>query len=119
MQKVNCRSSTEAELIAMDYIIAKVLWTNLILEEQVYQVNKNIVLRDNQSTMKLEQNGSASSGKCTQHFSIKLLYITQFITDTIEKKEVVIKHCPTDDMMAGYMTKPLIGSKLTNSGNKS
>jgi hypothetical protein len=26
-QKINCRSSTEAELVAMDDVVAKVLWT--------------------------------------------------------------------------------------------
>jgi hypothetical protein len=62
-QKVNSRSSTEAELVAMDDVIAKVLWTKQFLEGPGYKINQNIVLHDNQSTMKLEQNGKASSGK--------------------------------------------------------
>ena len=107
-QKINCRSSTEAELVAMDDVIAKVLWTKQFLEAQGYKINQNIVLRDNQSTMKLEQNGKASSGKRTRHFNIKFFYIT----DLIERKEVTIEYCPTDDMLADYMTKPLTGSKF-------
>ena len=39
-QKVNSRSSTEAELIVMDDVIAKVLWTKLFLEAQGYKINK-------------------------------------------------------------------------------
>jgi hypothetical protein len=78
-QKVNCRSSTKAELAAMDDVIAKVLWTKQFLEAQGYKIIQNIVLRDNQSTMKLEQNGKASSGKRTQHFNIKFFYITDLI----------------------------------------
>jgi hypothetical protein len=109
-QKVNSKSSTEAELIAMDDVIAKVLWTKLFLEGQGYKINQNIVLRDNKSTMKLEQNGKASSGKQTQHFNIKFFYIT----DLIERKEVTIEYCPTDDMIADYMTKPLTGTKFNN-----
>jgi hypothetical protein len=35
-----------------------------------------------------------------------------YITDLIANKEVVIKYCPTDDMLADYMTKPLTGSKF-------
>jgi hypothetical protein len=39
-QKVNARSSTEAELISIDDIISKVLWTKLFLQEQGFKVNK-------------------------------------------------------------------------------
>jgi hypothetical protein len=107
-QKVNTRSSTEAELVSTDDIIAKVLWTKLFLEAQGLRISENTLLRDNQSTMKLEQNGKASSGKRTRHFNIKYFYITCLI----ENKEVNIKYCPTDLMIADYMTKPLTGQKF-------
>jgi len=107
--KTNSRSSTEAELISVDDVISKVLWTKLFLEAQGYGVQDNIVYRDNQSSMKLEQNGKASSGKRTRHFNIKYF----FITDLIARKELSIKYCPTDDMLGDYMTKPNTGSKFT------
>jgi hypothetical protein len=107
-QKVNTRSSTESELVSTDDVISKVQWTKLFLEAQGFKVNENVINRDNQSTMKLEQNGKASSGKRTRHFNIKYFYITCLI----ENKEVTIKYCPTDDMIADYMTKPLTGAKF-------
>jgi len=58
--------------------------------------------------MKLEENGKASSGKRTRHFNIKYFYIT----DLIQRGEVTIKYCPTDDMIADYMTKPITGKKF-------
>jgi hypothetical protein len=59
--------------------------------------------------MKLENNGKASSGKRTRHFDIKYFYVT----DLIGRDEVeVIIYCPTDDMIADYMTKALTGSKF-------
>jgi hypothetical protein len=60
--------------------------------------------------MKLEENGKISSGKCTQHFDIKFFYIS----DLIKQKEVSIKYCPTEEMVADYMTRPLLvtGSNL-------
>jgi hypothetical protein len=58
--------------------------------------------------MKLEENGKASSGKRTRHFNIKYFYIT----DLIERKEVQVEYCPTDAMIADYMTKPLVGAKF-------
>jgi Reverse transcriptase (RNA-dependent DNA polymerase) len=107
-QKINTRSSTEAELVSIDDVISKVLWTKLFLNEQGYNIKQNILLRDNQSSMKMEMNGKASSGKRTRHFNIKYFYIT----DLIERKEVTIQYCPTDLMIADYMTKPLTGAKF-------
>ena len=68
----------------------------------------NIIYQDNTSTMKLAQNGKSSSGKRTRHFDIKLFYVT----DLIEKGEVVVRYCPTDVMIGDYMTKPLVGAKF-------
>ena len=58
--------------------------------------------------MKLEQNGKESSGKRTPHFDIKIFYVT----DLVSRNEVQVKHCPTDEMIGNYMTKPLVGSKF-------
>ena len=107
-QKINTRSSTEAELVSVDDIVAKVLWTKLFLEAQGYKIKQNLILRDNLSSMKLEENGKASSGKRTRHFNIKYFYIT----DLIKSGEVSIEYCPTDAMLADYMTKPLTGAKF-------
>ena len=107
-QKINTRSSTEAELVSIDNVLSKILWTIRLLREQGWKVNQNMVMRDNLSSMKLETNGKASSGKRTRHFDIKYFYIT----DLIERKEVEIKYCPTDEMIADYMTKPLLGAKF-------
>lgn len=107
-QKVNTRSSTEAELVSIDDVISKVIWTKKFLQSQGFAINQNILLRDNLSSMKLELNGKTSSGKRTRHFDIKYFYIT----DLIERKEVTIKYCPTDEMVSDYMTKPLTGKKF-------
>jgi hypothetical protein len=64
-----------------------------------------ILNQDNQSTIKLSDNGKASSGKGTRHINIRYF----FITDRIARKEVVIQYCPTKEMVAEYFTKPLQG----------
>ena len=106
-QKVNARSSTEAELNAIDEKISKILWTKKFLEWQGFEIKLNIIYQDNTSTMKLAQNGKSSSGKRTRHFDIKLFYIT----DLINRREVRVEYCPTDEMLADYMTKPTVGKK--------
>jgi hypothetical protein len=107
-QKVMSRSSTEAELVGVDDVISKILWSKLFIEAQGYQVKVTVIYRDNTSSMKLEENGKSSSGKRTRHFNIKYFYIT----DLIQRNEVQIEYCPTDAMIADFMTKPLVGSKF-------
>jgi hypothetical protein len=107
-QKVNSRSSTESELIGVDDKIAKILWAKRFLEWQSFKVKLNIIYQDNTSTIKLEENGKESSGKRTRHFDIKYFYVT----DLVDRKEVKVEYCSTDEMLADYMTKPLVGAKL-------
>ena len=53
-QKLNTRSSTEAELVGADDATGKILWTRLFLESQGYPIVDNVLHQDNQSMMKLE-----------------------------------------------------------------
>jgi hypothetical protein len=107
-QKVNARSSTESEIVGVDDEISKVIWAKRFVESQGFKVKLNIVYQDNTSSMKLENNGKASSGKRTRHFDIKMFYVTGLV----ERDEVVVKYCPTGEMIGDYMTKPLVGSKF-------
>jgi hypothetical protein len=107
-QKINTRSSTESELVAADDMIAQVMWTHNFLEAQGYQIKRSIVYQDNQSAMLLEKNGRSSAGKRSRHMNIKYFYIT----DQIKPGKLEVEFCPTDDMIADYMTKPLHGSKF-------
>ena len=50
-------------------------------------------------------NGKLSSGKRTRHFDIRLFYIN----DLIGRGECIVKYCPTEEMLADYMSKPLTG----------
>jgi hypothetical protein len=104
-QKMNTKSSTEAELVGANDVLPQVLWTRYFLEAQGYGTN-HVLYQDNQSTMKLENNGKASSGKRTRHINIRYF----FITDRIAKKEVAVQYCPTKQMVADYFTKPLQGA---------
>ena len=41
-QKLNTRSSTEAEFVGADDTATMILWTGLFMEQQGYSLNKNI-----------------------------------------------------------------------------
>lgn len=107
-QKINTKSSTEAELVGAADLMPQVLWTRYFLQSQGYDINGNIVFQDNKSAILLEQNGKASSGKRTRHINIRFF----FITDRIEAGEVEVRHCPTDKMTGDFFTKPLQGMKF-------
>lgn len=112
-QKLNTKSSTEAELVGVDDVMPMVLWTRYFLEAQGYNVDTDMC-QDNQSAMLLEKNGRASSGKRTRHINIRYF----FVADRVKSGEVRSKHCPTDDMLGDYFTKPLQGSKFRKFRNQ-
>ena len=105
-QKLNTRSSTESEVVGVDDMMPVVVWSRYFLMAQGYGVTQNLLLQDNRSSMLLEKNGRASSGKRTRHINIRYY----FVTDRVNMKEIEIEWCPTKEMVADFMTKPLQGS---------
>ena len=49
--KINTKSSTKAELVAVNDVMPLILWTQYFLEAQGYEVHENKVFQDNQSTI--------------------------------------------------------------------
>ena len=90
------------------------MWIKRFIEKQGFHVNLNVIYQENTSTIKLAENKKYSAGKRTRHFDIKYFYIT----DLIDRKEVSIQHCSSNDMLADYHTKPLIGETFEMMRNK-
>jgi hypothetical protein len=107
---LNTKSSTESELVGVDDMMPIMLWTCYFLLSQGYGTVENLLLQDNKSSILLEKNGKASSGKRTRHINIQYF----FITDQVNMKEISIGWCPTKKMVADFMTKPLQGSHFRN-----
>jgi hypothetical protein len=115
-QKINTKSSTEAELVGVDDAMNFVEWIQLFVGEQIKSINDDSVLKkigndvvieqDNTSTIQLVNNGQASSTKRTRHINIRYFYVTSKIKDGSIR---VIYH-PTKQMVSDYLTKPLQGS---------
>jgi hypothetical protein len=104
-QKCNVRSSTVGELVAVDEMLGQILWTRLFMLEQGIKVSDNILYQDNKSAILLETNGRASSSKRTKHIEIRYYYVA----DHIANGDLSIVWCPTDKMIADFLTKPLQG----------
>ena len=61
-QKLNTKSSTEAELVGAGDFNPYILWSRYFLIDQGWNIERNILFQDNQSAMLLERNGCRSSG---------------------------------------------------------
>ncbi|CAN0030781.1 unnamed protein product, partial [Sphacelaria rigidula] len=103
-QKINTKSSCEAELTAVADKIGKAIWIRNYLIDQGYDPGPVVLHQDNQATMQLLQKGYPASDR-TRHINIKYF----FVNDLIHRGEVKIVYLETGDMVADGMTKPLQG----------
>ena len=101
--------SVPSESAAADQALPLTLWTPLFMEAQGYPAESNKVHQDNKSTILLENNGKASSGKRTRALNIRHF----MVTDQVKRGNVQIEHCPTDEILADYVTKGLQGIKFS------
>jgi len=65
----------------------------------------SLLYQDNMSAMLLKTNGKASSSKQTKHIKIKY-----FLVDKINQGDIVVEHCPTEEMWTDVNTKPKQGA---------
>ena len=113
-QKLNTKSSTEAELVGVDDVMPQIIWTRYFLEAQGYGVRESKIYQDNQSAMLMEKNGKASTSKQTRHINIRYF----FVADQVQNKEVTIEYCPTGDMTGDFFTKPVQGTPFKKFRNE-
>ncbi len=106
-QKVNTRSSTETELIAVDDILPTVQWAKSFMAEQGYDLETEIK-EDNCSTILLMKNRRLSSGKRTKHLDIRYF----FVKDLLDRGVITLSHCLSDNMIADFFTKPIQGQQF-------
>ena len=102
-QKLNTGRSTEAELVGIDDALKFIMWGLYFIQEQGYEVTKNIFTQDNKSTILMANNDKFSSSKRNNH--IKNRYF--MIKDKIRKGKIVIKYSPTGEMWTDKNTKVL------------
>jgi hypothetical protein len=104
-QKLNSKSSTEAELIGLSDSANQVIWTRNFLIEQGYQMGPATIYQDNTSTIALIKNGKSNNEK-TRHIAIRFF----FVSDRVKSNEIKVEYMATGQMLADILTKPLQGS---------
>ena len=105
-QKLNSKSSTETEVIAVSEYIPYKTWLINFMEAQGYKFKDKVLFQDNMSAMKMEKNGRNSCTGNSRHISIRYF----FVKDRLDKKEFRLDYCPMVNMIADFFTKPLQGA---------
>jgi hypothetical protein len=104
-QKLNTTSSTEAELVGVAKGIRQSLWAANFLALQGYPRQPVRVYQDNLSTIKLIEKGRSTS-ELTRHIDLGFFWLH----DLLARGLITLEYCPTAQMVADYMTKPLQGT---------
>ena len=101
-QSVVALSSTKAEYIAASLASQEAVWLGSLLGDISFvQKEPTVIKEDNQGTIALSKNPKYHLR--TKHIDIKC----HFIRDKVEKKELALEYCPTEQMLADLLTKQL------------
>ena len=77
------------------------------IEHPLKELGKsNLVKQDNTSTIKMVKGGVRVCGARTRNIHIRYFYATERVKDGT----IVVTYCPTKEMVADYLSKPLQGS---------
>ena len=100
-------SSTEAEYVALSEAVKESLWIRRLLRDFNQDIDGPVIIyEDNQSCIKLLQDKKVHPR--TKHISTKY----HFVRDLYEKNDIAVTYCPSTQMTADLLTKPLGAVKL-------
>ena len=105
-QKINTKSSSECELVGVDDFLPTILWAQYFMEEQGYEIKRNTIHQDNESTLRLLVNGKRSSTPRTKHIRAKYF----LAKDKYDQGDIDFKKCHTSKMWVNMSTKPKQGT---------
>ena len=73
----------------------------LFMEEQGNPIKENILYQDNNSAILLEKNGRKSARKHSRALNVQYF----FIADLVNRVNIMVIYCPTDEIIRDSMTK--------------
>ena len=94
--------STEAEYISLADAACEATWLRNLYNELGFEITEpTLIYGDNQSALAIASNPQYH--KRTKHFNIKHHYIREKVND----QSIITEYCPTAEMTANVLTKPL------------
>ena len=113
MEKINTKSSTEAELVGLAEYLPYNIWFLHFMRAQGYKIQSNTMYQDNKSAILMQKNGRNSCTGYLRHINVRYFWVK----DKVDQGEVRVEYLPTHLMVADFFTKPLVGAlfkKLRN-----
>jgi hypothetical protein len=102
LQSIVSLSTTEAEYVSSVSTAQEILWLRNLFKELGYPVQTSSCLNiDNQSAINVAKNPE-HHGRM-KHLDLRFYWLR----DVVEDKTITVKYCPTKEMPADLLTKPL------------
>jgi hypothetical protein len=100
--KLVTRSSTESELVCLDEAVTFAIWLISLMKDLIPSFTPPVtILQDNLSTIAIVQNGGNFNR------SKHLINKYHFIKQHIDRKDIILKYCSSQEMIADMVSKPL------------
>ena len=94
-------STAEAEYMSLTSAVQEAVWMRRLLQALGVKLESLVIYEDNQGSIKMAHNPVLHSQ--TKHIDIRYHYIRE----TVAEGTVMLQYCPTKDMVADILTKPL------------
>ena len=108
-QEIVSLSTTEAEYIALTYTAKEAIWFRNFLSELISPIAFPLnIYNDNQSAISLAHAELGQFHARTKHIDIRYHFIREKIKDGM----IEVTYCPTNEMTADILTKPLSSHKF-------
>jgi hypothetical protein len=99
-------STTEAEYTTARSCSTQLLWIKILLSDYGFSQDTMIINCDNTSAINISKNPVQHSW--TKHINIR----HHFLCHLVESEVVSLSFIPTENQLAGILTKPLDGSRF-------
>ena len=107
-QTTVAKSSTEAEYVSLSTGTQEVIWLHRLFKDiGVDIIYPTTLFEDNQGAIEISKN--AKYHDRTKHIDVA----HHFVRERIAAKDIEVRYCPTNDMIADIMTKGLGSIKFT------
>lgn len=111
-QEIISLSTTESEYVAATHSAKEAIWLRTLISELFTPTSDpTTVYCDNQSAIALSKDGQFHAR--TKHIDVRY----HFIRWVCQRGDIRLVYCPTDDMVADAMTKPLPSLKVKHFAN--
>lgn len=102
------KSSTEAELLALNAVSEIIIWFRNFLNDIGFPQRSSTVYQDNKSTIMRTEGRVGKKGNMRHLNAVKFHWLKEMVT----QKNIHLEYMPTGEMIADILTKPLQGRQF-------